>query len=65
MTKKSSFLQSMKAVMWGFLGGAQEVRFAGRCCSSLSFVHIIIAGVVGALILMGVFLLIVKAVVSH
>ena len=64
MTKKSSFLQSMKAVMWGFLGvrkrsGLQED------VASLSIVHIIIAGVVGALIFMALLLLIVKAVVSH
>ena len=64
MKKKSSFMQSMKAVMWGFLGvrknsGLQED------VASLSFVHIIIAGVVGALIFMGTLLLIVKLVVSQ
>ena len=64
MKKNSSFLQSMKAVMWGFLGirkksGLQED------VTSLSFVHIIIAGVVGALIFMATLLLIVKVVVSH
>ena len=64
MKKKSSFMQSMKAVMWGFLGvrkksGVQEE------VATLSFVHIIIAGVVGALIFMGALLLIVKVVVSH
>jgi len=64
MKKNSSFWQSMKAVMWAFLGirkksGLQED------VASLSFVHIIIAGVVGALIFMAVLLLIVKAVVSH
>ena len=64
MSKKSSFTQSMIAVLWAFLGvrkksGLQEV------VASLSFVHIIIAGVLGALIFMGILLLIVKAVVSH
>ena len=64
MKKKSSFLQSMIAVMWAFLGvrkksGLQDV------VASLSFIHIIIAGVLGALIFMSVLLLIVKAVVSH
>jgi hypothetical protein len=64
MKKKSSFMQSMKAVMWGFLGvrknsGLQED------VASLSFVHIIIAGVVGALIFMATLLLIVKLVVSQ
>ncbi|MBU3583590.1 DUF2970 domain-containing protein [Polynucleobacter sp. 15G-AUS-farblos] len=64
MKKKSSFLQSMKAVMWGFLGVRKQSGLQ-EDVASLSFVHIIIAGVVGALIFMAVLLLIVKAVVSH
>ena len=64
MKKKSSFLQSMKAVMWGFLGVRKKAGLQ-EDVASLSFVHIIIAGVIGALIFMSVLLLIVKAVVSH
>ena len=64
MKKKSSFMQSMKAVMWGFLGVRMKAGLQ-EDVASLSFVHIIIAGVVGALIFMGILLLIVKAVVSH
>jgi hypothetical protein len=64
MKKKSSFLQSMKAVMWGFLGVRKQSGLQ-EDVASLSFVHIIIAGVVGALIFMAILLLIVKAVVSH
>jgi hypothetical protein len=64
MKKKSSFLQSMKAVMWGFLGVRKQSGLQ-EDVASLSFVHIIIAGVVGALIFMAALLLIVKAVVSH
>jgi hypothetical protein len=64
MKKKSSFMQSMKAVMWGFLGVRKQSGLQ-EDVASLSFVHIIIAGVVGALIFMAVLLLIVKAVVSH
>ena len=64
MKKKSSFLQSMKAVMWGFLGVRKQSGLQ-EDVASLSFVHIIIAGVVGALIFMAVLLLIVKAVVSN
>ena len=64
MKKKGSFLQSMKAVMWGFLGVRKKAGLQ-EDVASLSFVHIIIAGVIGALIFMGVLLLIVKAVVSH
>ncbi|MBU3576474.1 DUF2970 domain-containing protein [Polynucleobacter sp. UK-Kesae-W10] len=62
--KKSSFLQSMKAVMWGFLGVRKQSGLQ-EDVATLSFVHIIIAGVVGALIFMAILLLIVKAVVSH
>ena len=64
MSKKSSFLQSMKAVMWGFLGVRKKSGLQ-EDVTSLSFVHIIIAGVVGALIFMATLLLIVKVVVSH
>ena len=64
MKKKSSFMQSMKAVMWGFLGVRKKSGLQ-EDVASLSFVHIIIAGVIGALIFMSVLLLIVKAVVSH
>jgi len=62
--KKSSFMQSMKAVMWGFLGVRKQSGLQ-EDVASLSFVHIIIAVVVGALIFMAVLLLIVKAVVSN
>jgi hypothetical protein len=64
MKKKSSFLRSMKAVMWAFLGVRKQSGLQ-EDVASLSFVHIIIAGVVGALIFMAILLLIVKAVVSH
>ena len=64
MKKKGSFLQSMKAVMWGFLGVRKQSGLQ-EDVASLSFVHIIIAGVVGAMIFMALLLLIVKAVVSH
>ena len=64
MKKKSSFMRSMKAVMRGLLGVRKKAGLQ-EDVASLSFVHIIIAGVVGALIFMGVLLLIVKAVVSN
>ena len=64
MSKKSTFMQSMIAVLWAFLGVRKKSGLQ-EDVASLSFVHIVIAGVVGALIFMGVLLLIVKAVVSH
>jgi hypothetical protein len=63
MSKKNAFVQSMIAVLWAFLGVRKKSGLQ-EDVASLSFVHIIIAGLVGALIFMGVLLLIVKAVVS-
>ena len=64
MSKKSTFMQSMVAVLWAFLGVRKKSGLQ-EDVASLSFVHIVIAGVLGALIFMGALLLIVKAVVSH
>jgi hypothetical protein len=63
MKKQSSFLQSMKAVMWGFLGVRKQSGLQDDV-ASLSFVHIILAGILGAVIFMSALLLIVKMVVS-
>ncbi len=63
MKKQSSFLQSMKAVMWGFLGVRKKSGLQDDV-ASLSFVHIILAGILGAVVFMAVLLLIVKMVVS-
>ncbi len=64
MSKKNTFMQSMIAVLWAFLGVRKKSGLQ-EDVASLSFVHIVIAGVLGALIFMGVLLLIVKAVVSN
>jgi hypothetical protein len=63
MKKQSSFLQSMKAVMWGFLGVRKQSGLQDDA-ASLSFVHIILAGILGAVVFMAVLLLIVRMVVS-
>ena len=63
MRKKNTFLQSMIAVMWAFLGVRKKSGLQ-EDIASLSFVHIIIAWLIGAMIFMGVLLLIVKVVVS-
>jgi Protein of unknown function (DUF2970) len=63
MKKQSSFLQSMKAVMWGFLGVRKQSGLQ-EDVASLSFVHIILAGILGAVIFMAALLLIVRMVVS-
>jgi hypothetical protein len=54
----------MIAVLWAFFGVRKKSGLQ-EDVASLSFVHIVIAGVLGALIFMGILLLIVKAVVSH
>jgi hypothetical protein len=65
--KRSSimmFLISMRAVLWGFLGVRKR---SGRDAdmASVTFVHIVLAGVLGAIIFMTILLFIVKAVVSN
>lgn len=58
------FLISMRAVLWGFLGvrkrSGQDADMA-----SVTFVHIVLAGVLGAIIFMTILLFIVKAVVLN
>ena len=65
--KRSSlvmFLISMRAVLWGFLGvrkrSGQDADMA-----SVTFVHIVLAGILGAIIFMAILLMIVKAVVAN
>jgi hypothetical protein len=64
MSKKSTFTQSIIAVLWAFLGVRKKSGLQ-EDVASLSFVHIVIAGVLGAIIFMGILLLIVKVVVSN
>ncbi len=58
------FLISMRAVLWGFLGvrkrSGQDADMA-----SVTFVHIVLAGILSAAIFMTILLFIVKAVVSN
>lgn len=53
----------MRAVLWAFLGIRNKAGLQNDV-ASLSFVHIILAGVLGSVIFMAVLLLIVKAVVG-
>ena len=58
------FLISMRAVLWGFLGvrkrSGQDADMA-----SVTFVHIVLAGILSAIIFMTILLFIVKAVVPN
>ena len=58
---RSALLQSMVAVLWAFLG-VRKGDGQKQDMASLSFVHVIIAAVVGVIIFMGTLLLIVKLV---
>ena len=64
MNKKLNLLQSICAVLWAFLGVRKNSELQNDV-ASLSFVHIIIAGVLGAIIFMAILLLIVQLVVSN
>jgi hypothetical protein len=59
----SRFFKSMRAVFWGFLG-VRKGQGQEEDMASLTFVHVIIAGVVGVIIFMTILLLIVKAVLA-
>ena len=64
MNKKLNLLQSIRAVLWASLGVRKNSELQNDV-ASLSFVHIIIAGVLGAIIFMAILLLIVQLVVSN
>jgi len=64
MNKKPNFFRSMRAVLWAFLGIRNKAGLQNDV-ASLSFVHIIIAGVLGAVLFMATLLLIVNLVVTN
>ena len=56
------FLISMRPVLWGFFGVRKSYgQDADK--ASVTFVHIVLAGILGALIFMTILLFIVKSVV--
>jgi len=61
--RTSSFGQSMKAVMWSFLG-VRKRRDLEADATQLNPLHVIIAALIGAAIFIGVLILIVRAVVG-
>ena len=54
----------MRAVLWAFLGICNKAGLQNDV-ASLSFVHIIIGGVLGAVLFMAILLLIVNLVVTN
>jgi hypothetical protein len=61
--RKASFGTTMKAVFWSFFGIRKKSDYE-KDAQQLNPVHVIIAGVIGALIFIGTLLLIVKSVVG-
>lgn len=61
--RKASFAQTAKAVMWSFFG-VRKSSDHERDAAQLNPVHVIIAALIGALIFVGVLIVIVKSVVK-
>jgi hypothetical protein len=61
--RKASFGATMKAVFWSFFGVRKRSDYE-KDAQQLNPVHVIIAGVIGALIFIATLLIIVKSVVA-
>jgi hypothetical protein len=61
--RKGSFLQTMKAVAWSFFGVRKGADYE-KDVSQLNPVHVVIAGVLGAVIFVVVLLLVVNWVLA-
>ncbi len=61
--RKGSFVQTMKAVAWSFFG-VRKSRDLEKDLDQLNPVHLVIAGVIGALVFIGVLLLLVNWVLA-
>ena len=62
-TRKMSFVATLKAIFWSFLGIRKKSDYE-KDAAQLNPVHVIIAGVIGALIFVSVLITIVKNVVA-
>jgi hypothetical protein len=62
--RKLSFLSTLKAVFWSFFGVRKKSAYE-EDAAKLNPIHVIIAGVLGAVIFVTVLLFIVKAVVAN
>ena len=63
-SRKSSFGATVKVILWAFLG-IRKKRDYEKDAAQLNPVHVIIAGIVGALIFIAVLITIVKMVVAQ
>ena len=62
--RKASFGATMKAVFWSFFG-VRKRRDYESDAARLNPVHVIIAGIVGALVFVAILVVIVKVVVAN
>lgn len=62
--RKASFGATVKAVFWSFFGVRKKSDYE-KDAQQLNPVHVIIAGLIGALIFVGTLILIVKSVVAQ
>jgi hypothetical protein len=61
--RKASFLQTMQAVAWSFFGVRKSADYA-KDVSQLNPVHLVIAGVLGAVVFIAVLLTLVNFIIS-
>ncbi|MCC8404269.1 DUF2970 domain-containing protein [Paraburkholderia sp. MMS20-SJTN17] len=61
--RKSSFGQSMRAVFWSFFG-VRKRRDLEADATQLNPLHVIVAALIGAAVLIGVLILVVRLVVG-
>jgi hypothetical protein len=61
--RKASFVATMKAVFWSFFG-IRKGKDYEQDAAQLNPVHVIIAGILGAILFITVLILIVKSVVA-
>jgi Protein of unknown function (DUF2970) len=61
--RKGSFLQTMRAVAWSFFGVRKSADHE-KDVDQLNPVHVVIAGVIGAVLFIGVLLLLVNWVIG-
>lgn len=62
-TRRATFLQTVGAVFWSFFGVRKKSDYE-RDAARLNPVHVVIAGLIGALIFVFILILIVKSVVK-
>lgn len=62
--RKSSFGATMKAVLWAFFG-VRKKRDYETDAAHLNPVHVVFVGIIGAMLFIGVLVIIVKIVVAQ